>query len=173
MYRSNAIVTVKAGAGGSAPSVGTLESSFGLAIGRGSDGTFNRGVLSFDTAALPDGATVTSATLTVAYRSASGNPWTNPAGNTLVIDAKGGCFGACTIEAGDWAAVAGANAVAQLLAFTGGSQSSNAFNAAGLSAINRTGRTQLRLRFTADQTATHYVWIDRGASAKLTVTYLP
>lgn len=162
---------VKAGSGGAAPAVGTLESYYGLAIGRGSDGKFNRSLLSFDTSALPDGANITAATLTIAYRSASGDPWGNPAGNTLQIDVRTGCFGVCSIEASDWSAAASASGVAQVLRFTGGSQSSNVFDAAGLAAINRSGRTQLRLRFALEQTATHYLWIDRGASAKLTVTY--
>lgn len=164
---------VKAGSAGSAPAVGTLESIYGLAIGRGTDGKFNRALLSFDTSSIPDGATVTAAVLTVAYGSASGDPWSNPAGNSLVVDAQSGCIGACTIEAADWAAATGTTAVAQLLAFTGGNQSSSVFSSAGLGAINRSGRTQLRLRFTANPTATNYVWIGRGASAKLAVTYLP
>lgn len=164
---------VKAGSGGISPAVGTLEASYGLAIGRGSDAKFNRAVLSFDTAAIPDGATLTSATLTVAYRSAYGDPWSNPTGNTLVIDVQSGCFGACSIEAADWIAAPSASAVAQLLRFTGGSQTSNAFSAAGLGTLNKTGRTQIKLRFNSNQTATHYVWIDKGPSARLTVTYQP
>ena len=164
---------VKAASGGAAPAVGTLESSLGLAIGRGTDGKFNRTLLSFDTASLPDGATVLSATLTVTYRSASGDPWSNPAGNTLVIDANSGCIGACPLETGDWAATTTANAVAQLLPFTGGTQTSTLFAANGLGAVNRAGRTQLRLRFSADQTATNYLWIGNGTTATLTVTYQP
>lgn len=162
---------VKAAADGSGAVVGALESSFGLAVGRGSDGKYNRNLLSFDTSSLPDGATIVSATLSVTYRSAYGDPWNSPSGNTLTIDVSNGCFGACTIEAGDWLAAASADAVAQLLRFTGGTQTSNAFSAVGLSAIDRTGRTQLRLRFSA--TATNYLWTDRGASAKLRVEYLP
>lgn len=164
---------VKAGNGGTSPAVGTLESSLGLAIGRGTDSKFNRTLLSFDTSSLPDGATVTSATLTVAYRSASGDPWSNPAGNSLVIDAHTGCLGACTIETSDWAAATTSSAVAQLLSFTGGNQTSNLFAASGLAAINKTGRTQLRLRFTSNQTSTNYIWIDKGATATLKITYQP
>lgn len=164
---------VKAGSGGSAPAVGTLEAYYGLAIGRGSDGKFNRSVLSFDTSAIPDSATIVSATLTVTYRNAYGNPWSDPAGNALLVDANASCLGACTIEAADWSAAATANAVAQLPAASSGSQPSSAFSAAGISAINKGGRTQLRLRYASDQSATNYLWIDRGATAKLTVTYLP
>lgn len=164
---------VKATATGGSPAVGTLESSLGLAIGRGTDGKFNRTVLSFDTASLPDTATILSATLTVTYRSASGDPWSNPAGNSLVIDANGGCFGNCAIEIGDWGAASTASAVAQLLPFSGGTQTSTPFAAPGLTAINRSGRTQLRLRFAGNQTATHYLWVGNGATATLRVTYQP
>jgi poly(hydroxyalkanoate) depolymerase family esterase len=164
---------VKAAANGASPALGTLESSLGLAIGRGTDGKFNRALLSFDTSSLPDNATVTSATLTVTYRSASGDPWSNPTGNTLVIDANSGCIGACMIETGDWAAAVTASAIAQLVPFSGGSQTSTPFGGPGASAINKTGRTQLRLRFASNQTTTHYLWIGNGATATLTVNYQP
>lgn len=164
---------VKATAIGGSAAVGALESLYGLALGRGSDGLFNRSLLSFDTAAIPDDATITSATVTVSYRSASGNPWANPIGNTLVVDVHAGCIGNCTIEATDWGAATTATGVAELAAFTGGSQSSTVFSAAGLAAIAKTGRTQLRLRFSANPTTTNYLWIDRGASARLSVTWLP
>ena len=162
---------VKASATGGSPAVGTLEAYYGLAIGRGTDGNHNRAVLSFDTSSLPDNAVVTSATLTVAYRSASGDPWSNPAGNTLVVDVRSGCLGACTIEAADWAAATTTTSSAQVPAFSGGNQTSTVFDTAGRGAINRTGRTQLKLRFSQNPAATHYVWIDRGATAKLSVTY--
>lgn len=164
---------VKAAANGTSPAVGTLESSMGLAIGRGTDGKFNRALLSFDTSSLPDGATIVSATLTVTYRSASGDPWGNPAGNTLVVDAKRGCIGACTIETGDWGAAVTAGAVTQLLPFSGGTQTSAPFGSAGIAAIDKAGRTQLRLRFANNQTATNYLWIGNGTTATLTVVYQP
>ncbi|MBP6749159.1 MAG: PHB depolymerase family esterase [Xanthomonadaceae bacterium] len=164
---------VKAAVNGTAPAVGTLESSMGLAIGRGTDGKFNRTVVSFDTSSLPDGATIVSATLTVTYRSASGDPWSNPVGNSLVVDANRGCIGACTIETGDWGAAVTAAAVTQLLPFSGGTQTSAPFNSSGMAAIDKTGRTQLRLRFANNQTATHYLWIGNGTGATLTVVYQP
>lgn len=164
---------VKANADGSAPAVGTLEAYSGLALGRGTDGKYNRALLSFDTSSLPDGATVVSATVTVTYRSAYGDPWSSPVGNMLMVDAHLGCRGTCTIETGDYAGAMTANDVAQLQRFTGGSQVSNLFSSAGLAAINRTGRTQLRLRFSAYPTVTNYLWIDKGAGAKLRVEYLP
>lgn len=45
---------IKANADGSSPAIGTLESSLGLALGRGSDSKYNRAMLSFDTSTLPD-----------------------------------------------------------------------------------------------------------------------
>lgn len=159
---------VKAFADGSSPAVGTLST---LAIGRGTDSKLNRTILSFDTSSLPDGATITAATVTVTYSSGSGNPWTNPAGNTMTVDVRRGTFGAATTETADWAAAADASAVATLAAFSSGTRTSSGFSAAGLGAINKTGRTQLRLRFTLNQTATAYVFVGQGASATLTVTY--
>ena len=164
---------VKANSDGSSPAVGTLESSMGLAIGRGSDSKFNRALLSFDTSSIPDAATVTRAYVTLTLNSSSGDPWANPAGNTLVIDVKNGCYGACAIETGDWAAAESAAAVANVLKWTTGSTSSTDFNASGLGAINKTGTTQLKLRFTQNQAATHYVFVGHGATATLHVDYLP
>jgi hypothetical protein len=90
-----------------------------------------------------------------------------------VIDVSGGCFGGCTIDTGDWSAAPTASAVAQLLPFSGGTQTSTPFAASGLAAINRSGRTQLKLRFANPQPATHYLWIGNGATATLRVTYQP
>lgn len=80
-------------------------------------------------------------------------------------------MGGCTIEAADWAFATSTSAVAQLLPFTGGTRTSTLFNAAGRGVINKGGRTQLRLRFSAEQAATHYIWVGRGTSATLRVTY--
>ena len=164
---------IKANADGSSPALGTLESTYGLALGRGSDAKYNRAILSFDTSSIPDTATITGATLIVKYRSASGDPWSNPAGNTLSVDLKTACYGACTLEVSDYAAVSSASDVANIVRFVSGTQSSNAFSAAGLAAISKTQRTQARLRFTQNPGATHYVWIGSGVDATLRVEYLP
>jgi poly(hydroxyalkanoate) depolymerase family esterase len=164
---------IKANADGSAPALGTLESSMGLALGRGTDAKYNRAVLSFDTSSLPDTATIVSATLNVKFKSASGDPWSNPAGNTLTIDLVSGCFAACTLATGDYLAAATAAGVANIVRFTAGTQNSGAFNAAGLVAISKTARTQARLRFSLNQTATNYFWIGSAVDATLRVEYLP
>ncbi|AXI78931.1 extracellular catalytic domain type 1 short-chain-length polyhydroxyalkanoate depolymerase [Peterkaempfera bronchialis] len=163
---------VKATADGGSASVGPLESTMGLAVGRGADGQYNRTLLSFDTSRIPAGATVTGARLTVAYGSSVGNPWTSPAGNRLLVDVRSGCFGTtCSTEAADWAAAPTAAGVAEVGAFSSGTQTSSAFSAAGLAAIDRTGTTQLRLAFERPQTALAYVFLQHGAKATLTVEY--
>lgn len=160
---------VKAYADGSYPDVGTLTAAY---MGRGTDSKFNRTVLSFDTSAIPDGATITRAYLTVTYAAHYGDPWANPSGNTLVIDVKNGIFGSySTMEKADWSASTTAAAVATIAKFTSGAKQSSDFSAAGLSAINKTGKTQLRLRFSSNQSTTSYVGIGQGSGATLTVVY--
>ncbi|MFP2926236.1 PHB depolymerase family esterase [Pyxidicoccus sp. 3LG] len=161
---------LKANADGSAPALGTLT---GLALGRGTDGKYNRSFLSFDTSSIPDTASITRAYLTVTYSSGMGDPWASPAGNTVVIDVKSGTFNAANTETADWAAAATASSVANIDRFTAGTKASADFSSAGRSAINVTGKTQLRLGFTGNQASTAYVFIRDGASATLTVVYTP
>lgn len=160
---------VKAFADGSSPAVGTFTT---LAVGRGTDAKFNRPIYSFDTSSLPDGASVVSATLTVTWSSGSGNAWADPAGNTLVVDVRNGVFGAAaSTETADWSAAADASAVATIGAFSAGTKVSSGFASAGLSSINKVGKTQLRLRFSQNQAATNYAFFTEGTGATLTVTY--
>jgi len=160
---------VKAFADGTGAAVGTFTT---LAVGRGTDGKFNRAIYSFDTSSLPDAASIVSATVTVTYSSGSGSPWSDPAGNSMAVDVKTGLFGAsATAEVGDWGAAADASATASIAAFSSGTKTSSGFGAAGLSAVNRTGKTQVRLRFSQNQGATAYVFLTEGAGATLTVTY--
>ncbi len=159
---------VKANADGTLPAVGTLTT---LAVGKGSDSKLNRAFFSFDTSSLPDTATVLRASLKVTFSSASGNPWADPAGNTLVIDLKSGTFGTAATETTDFAAAATATAVAELVRFTAGAQSSTDFGASGLSAINKVGKTQARLRFAQNQAGITYLFLTEGTGAVLTVEY--
>ncbi|HVG57555.1 MAG TPA: PHB depolymerase family esterase [Hyalangium sp.] len=158
---------VKANADGTLPAVGTMLS---LAVGRGTDGKQNRTLLSFDTSSLPDSATIVRAYVRVTWSSGLGDPWNNPAGNSLVVDVKNGTFGAASTETTDFLAAPTASGVASIAKFTTGTQSSTDFSSGGLSAINRTGRTQLKLRFSLDPSATHYAFFTDGA-AVLTVVY--
>ncbi|MGW2169561.1 extracellular catalytic domain type 1 short-chain-length polyhydroxyalkanoate depolymerase [Streptomyces sp. NPDC001705] len=162
---------VKAGADGAGPAVGTLESLYGLGVGRGADGKHNRAVLSFDTSSLPDDAVVDSARLSVTHASGSGDPWGNPAANSLAVDAQTGCLGGCAIEPADWSASPTATGVATVPRFTSGTASSTEFSGPGLRALDPTGTTQLRLRFAQAPGSTGYVFVAPGSAARLTVTF--
>ncbi|MEV8309729.1 PHB depolymerase family esterase [Streptomyces flavidovirens] len=156
---------VKASATGAGPAVGTLEGTYGVAVGRGSDGQHNRALLSFDTSSVPDGATVKRAYVTVTYASGSGDPWA--AGNRVVLDVRSGCFGAgCATGADDWSAAASASDVAEIGRFTSGAQTS-----ADFTTVNATGTTQMRLRLASAPATTAYVFVKSGASATLTVEW--
>lgn len=109
-----------------------------------------RGVLSFNTASIPDGATITSIEIRLFYsQTPYGNPWGTLGG--LVADIRHGCLGmACALAAHDWeasvslaAAAAFANPGSTLI----GTQVSGSVAAAGLAYLNKTGTTQLKLRF--------------------------
>ncbi|WP_395794775.1 PHB depolymerase family esterase [Aquimonas sp.] len=162
----------KASATGGSAEVGALEASYGLAISRGSDSKHNRALLSFDTSALPDDAEILAATLTITHRGNSGDPWASPSGNRLLIDLRSGCFGGdCGLLASDHDAASTLDAVAEVPRFTSGTQDSTPFASTALSAINRSGRTQLRLRFESNPTATRYLWIGSGTQATLRIEY--
>ena len=162
---------IKAGADGSGPALGTLEGTYGLAVGRGADGRFNRTVLSFDTSGIPAGKRITRAYVTVTRSSGSGDPWSSPLGNRLLVDVQSGCLGGCAPEPSDWAATPTAPGAAEIAPFVSGARSSTDLSAAGLAAINRSGRTQLRLRFEQNQAATAYLFLNRDTRATLTVAY--
>ncbi len=162
----------KANATGSAAEVGTLESLYGLALGRGSDSKYNRALLSFDTSGVPAAAEIVSVKLRLTHRGSSGDPWASPSGNRLLIDLRSGCFGGdCGLIASDHAAASSLDAVAEVPRFTSGTQDSAGFSTAAHSAINRNGRTQLRLRFASNQTALRYLWIGSATQATLVIEY--
>jgi hypothetical protein len=160
---------IKATSTGTSPAVGT---STTIAIGRGTDSLYNRAILSFDTSTLPDTATILRAYLTITFSSIYSDPWASPTGNSLVLDLKSGYFGTtANTETTDWSSAATSNSVASIAKFTSGTKASSDFNASGLSAINKTGKTQIKLRFLNNQTATAYLFITQGSGAKLTVIY--
>jgi hypothetical protein len=142
-----------------------------------------RPVLSFDTSSIPDGATVTAATVRLVRGNLTG---TNPFGThgTCQVDIRTGAFGtAATLANNDWEAAATATAVASLSNPTAnGAVSSGVLNAAGRAAINKTGRTQLKLYFTLDDNDDNdydYIGFYGGEAATaanrptLEVTYQP
>ncbi|UQX00008.1 PHB depolymerase family esterase [Streptomyces sp. RerS4] len=162
---------VKAASDGSGAAVGTLEATYGLALGRGTDGRFNRTVLSFDTSAIPAGKTLTRAYVTLTRSGGSGDPWASPPGNRLLVDVQSGCLGGCSVEPSDWAAVTTARGAAEVAPFTAGARASTDLSPTGLGAVNRSGRTQIRLRFERDQTTSAHLFVNRDTRATLTVEY--
>jgi hypothetical protein len=110
-----------------------------------------KGILSFDTASIPDGATVQSVTLRVRRGALVGtSPFTTH--GSLSADVRNGGFnGNVALEAADFQAAATATAVCTLSnAAANGDWSECTFNAAGLAAINKAGKTQVRIAFTLD-----------------------
>ena len=105
-------------------------------------------ILSFDTSSIPSSATLVSATLELTRTGTiGGDPF--PSLGSLMVDMKNGTFGTAALEAGDFQAPASAVGIAAM-----GNQGStgvySADLAGGLDAVNKIGRTQLRLRFSLD-----------------------
>lgn len=137
--------------------VADLEAPDAISVGDTEFDNQLRGFVSFDTSAIPDNAAIQQAIL----RLRQGRVWGNDPFVThgaMVVDV-GPVFGpSSALVYNDFQATAQVSAVCQV---------SNpmwlldyaycTFDAAGLAAINKTGRTQLRLRFTTD---------DDGDSAK-------
>ncbi len=165
------------GGGGNA----TENSTIALRVGDTNADEQYKNVVSFNTASIPDGATILSASLRLVRGAISGtNPYTTH--GPCVADIVTGGFGGSTAFAfSDWQAAATANAVVTLSNPTvNGAASTGSLNAAGLSAINKTGTTQLRPYCTIgdnDDLAFDYIGFYPGETAtaanrpQLTVTY--
>ncbi len=136
-------------AGGSIKS--SDSTSIGLMVGDNNKKYQYKSILSFDTSAIPANATILSATLRVQRGTLSGvSPFTTH--GTLLADIRTGGFNSNNaLETADFQASATATGVATLSnAASNGAWSEGTLNASGLAAINRTGRTQVRLYFTLD-----------------------
>jgi hypothetical protein len=114
----------------------------------GDKGMYNadtyRVILSFDTSALPDTATLTGATLRICRSSLQG------AVTNVQADIKNGFFGTTSaLVQTDYSAAATASNVATLSVPSANNQCVEvALSASALSAINKTGKTQIRLKAT-------------------------
>ncbi len=142
-----------------------------------------RSIVSFDTSSIPDTATITAATLRLVRGTVTGtNPFTTH--GTCQVDIVSGAYGGSTaLVASDFEAASTASAVGSLSSpAANGSPSTASLSAAGLAAINKTGRTQLKFFFTLDDNddgGNDYVGFYSGDNATaanrptLSVTYTP
>ena len=128
----------------------TLTTATALRAGDDSSRRQYKGVASFNTAALPDTATIQSVTLRLRRGTVSG---TSPFGThgTLIADMSSAFGGSTALANADFQAAASVTAVCTLsVAAANGDWSECALNAAGLAALNKTGFTQFRVAFSLD-----------------------
>lgn len=167
--------------GGTATASSTATSA--LRVGDDNADRQLKSFLSFDTSSIPDTATITSATVQMRRGTSSG---TNPFGThgTCQLDIVTGAFGgANALASADFQAAATAVNVGTLSNPTAnGVLSTATLSAAGLAAINKTGRTQFRAYFTLDDNddlGNDYIGFYGGEATTatnrpvLTVTYTP
>ncbi len=130
---------------------GTLNStSATLVLGDNAANRQYRAMLHFDTSGLPDNAVITSAVLKLMKQSQVGtNPFSTH--GVLRVDLHRSFFGSgAGLAVSDFQAAVECASCAIFNATPAGNWYSAAFTSAGRSLINRTGATQLRLRFTLD-----------------------
>ena len=110
-----------------------------------------KGILSFDTSALPDGATIVSATLRLRRGRVTGtNPFATH-GTCWVDVHSGGLGGSTALANSDFEAVASVAKTTSLSeANSNGDWSEGSFDPTGLGAVDKAGTTQLRVYFDLD-----------------------
>ncbi|MFL6235119.1 MAG: M14 family zinc carboxypeptidase [Thermoanaerobaculia bacterium] len=142
--------TETSNAGGSINATDTTTSA--LRVGDDNKNKQYKSMVSFDTSAIPDGATILSVTLRLRRGTLSGtNPFTTHGTCGVDVQSGSGFSGSTTLQTGDFQAAATAVQAASLTnAANNLDWSSGSLNAAGLAAINKTGTTQLRVYFNLD-----------------------
>ena len=132
---------------------GSLDATAGTAsalrVGDDKNRRQYKAIVSFDTSAIPDGATILAATLRLRRGSVAGiNPFTTHGTCWVDLKAGSGFSGSAALEAGDFQATAAILQTASLTsAAADGDWSAGRLDAAGLAALDKTGTTQLRVYF--------------------------
>jgi hypothetical protein len=142
--------TETSGAGGFLDSTST--STSGLRVGDDLNRRQYKAVVSFDTSAIPDGATIVSVKLRLQRGTLSGaNPFTSFGTCWVDVQAGTGFSGSLSLQVGDFQAMAAAvHAASMSNPASDGSFSEGNLNAAGVMAVSKTGTTQLRVYFNLD-----------------------
>jgi len=141
--------TETSNAGGSIDATATTTSA--LRLGDDNKDKQYKSVVSFDTSAIPDGATILSATLRLRRGTLSGTSPFSTHGTCWADVQTGGFSGSTALQTGDFQATATVAQAASLTnAASNGTWSTGSLNAAGLAALNKTGTTQLRVYFNLD-----------------------
>jgi hypothetical protein len=137
-------------AGGSLDATASTTSA--LRVGDDKNKNQYKTVVSFDTSAIPDGATILSATLRLRRGTVAGTNPFNTFGTCWVdVQSGRGFSGSTALQTGDFQAVATAVHAASLSnAANNGDWSEGSLGAAGLADIDKTGPTQLRVYFALD-----------------------
>ncbi len=128
------------------------------------------GIVSFDTAAIPDGSTVTAASLYLLRQTGVGdNPFSSGVLGTARLDVKTGAFGAPGIEVADADAAADAVDAGCFIGSVEGEFWALRvdLSSEGLAAVNDRGLTQLRLSFPGIDSGEDRVSFHTGDAALL------
>ncbi len=135
-----------------------------------------RGIVSFNTGAIPDNATITGASLFINRASLSGsNPFGSGSQGSALVDVKTGTFGGAGIEITDYFSAADA---ADAGCFIGTAPNNGYtiridFKPNGYSKISKTGQTQFRIYFQiASGSGNDYVSFNNGDQPGLLAPYL-
>jgi hypothetical protein len=132
---------------------GGTASSTGTTVRAGDDASDRQwlSILSFDTASLPDNATIVSVELRMQRSGVTGTSPFDTHG-ALWADVKTGAYGNNnSLAKSDFEAASTATQVTSLSnPPANGDWASGFFNSAGQSAVNKTGRTQVKVRFNLD-----------------------
>lgn len=129
---------------------GTMNSSAAtFMVGDNAQDKQYRSVLSFDTSSIPDNAVIISVKLKIRYQGLAG---TNPFGThgALVVDVRKGSFGSAALQLNDFQSTASKSAIGTIPNSPVANWYTKTWASGVFAYINKSGITQFRLRFAAD-----------------------